>query len=177
MEILSIILIGVSLSMDAFSLSLCYGTLNLNNNKIKLLSLIVGVYHFVMPLIGMLFGHFIGKYILVDIKYVVFLIFILLGIQMINDVIKKKRHVILLNNFGLLLFGFAVSIDSFSAGIGVEFISDNRLLCSIVFSTTSAIFTFIGLKIGGKISSRFKDLAPVMGGLIFITLAIVYIFK
>ena len=96
---------------------------------------------------------------------------------MINTVIKNKRNVILLNNFGLLLFGFSVSIDSFSAGIGVEFINDNHLLCSIVFSITSFIFTYLGLKIGSRIERYFKDLAPLIGGLILIILALFYVFK
>ena len=151
MDIITVFLIGISLSMDAFSLSLCYGTLNFKNNKIFLLSLIVGIYHFIMPQLGMSLGHFIEQYILIDVKYIVFIIFIVLGIEMINTVIKNKRNVILLNNFGLLLFGFSVSIDSFSAGIGVEFINDNHLLCSIVFSITSFIFTYLGLKIGSRI--------------------------
>ena len=55
-----VILIGISLSMDAFSLSLAYGTLNIKNRNINLLTLIVGLYHFFMPLIGM----FVGKKII-----------------------------------------------------------------------------------------------------------------
>lgn len=42
MSIIMVIVIAVSLSMDAFSLSLAYGTLNLEKSQIRLLSLIVG---------------------------------------------------------------------------------------------------------------------------------------
>ncbi len=177
LEILSIFLIGISLSMDAFSFSLCYGTLSLEKNKIYMLSLIVGLYHFFMPLVGMLFGHILGDYISINLRYVVFIIFIVLGIEMINSVLKNKQNIIFLNNFGMLLFGFSVSIDSFSAGIGVELISDKRILCSTVFSLTSTIFTFVGLKLGGQLNKRIKDLAPLIGGGILITLAFLYVFK
>ena len=56
MSIIMVIVIAVSLSMDAFSLSLAYGTLNLEKSQIRLLSLIVGLYHFFMPLLGMWVG-------------------------------------------------------------------------------------------------------------------------
>jgi manganese efflux pump family protein len=177
LDVLLILLIAISLSMDAFSLSLCYGTVGLDEKKIKLLSLIVGAYHFIMPLLGMTFGHLLGRFIAVDIKYIVFIIFALLGLEMINNVIKNKRSLIVLNNFGLLLFGFAVSIDSFSAGIGVEFISNKHLLSCITFSIMSFIFTFLGLKLGGKINNRFSDLAPLMGGVILIFLAVFFVFS
>ena len=58
-----VIIIAISLSMDAFSLALAYGTLNLNKKDIYKLSLTVGVYHFIMPLLGLFLGSIILKYI------------------------------------------------------------------------------------------------------------------
>ena len=51
MSIIMVIVIAVSLSMDAFSLSLAYGTLNLEKSQIRLLSLIVRLYHFFMQML------------------------------------------------------------------------------------------------------------------------------
>ena len=59
MEIFIIFVIAVSLSMDAFSLSLAYGTLGLSKKETIQLSSIVGIYHFFMPIIGMFLGKFI----------------------------------------------------------------------------------------------------------------------
>ena len=58
---LAILVIAVSLSMDAFSLSLVYGTLNLEKKTIILQSLIVGLFHFFMPRIGIYVGDKIFK--------------------------------------------------------------------------------------------------------------------
>ena len=66
---LLVILLSISLSMDAFSLSLCFGTLNLSYKKIFTFSLIVGIFHFMMPLLGMNLGDIMLKYILIDPKY------------------------------------------------------------------------------------------------------------
>ena len=59
MHLFFLFLIAISLSMDAFSLSLAYGTLNLKKKEIHRLALMVGIFHFVMPLFGHLFGDFL----------------------------------------------------------------------------------------------------------------------
>ena len=54
-------LIAISLSMDAFSLSLAFGMQGIEHKKKLFMSIIVGIYHFIMPLIGVYFGNFIIK--------------------------------------------------------------------------------------------------------------------
>ena len=44
--LLSTIIVGISLSMDAFSLSLAYGTVGLSKKQEIILSIVVGIYHF-----------------------------------------------------------------------------------------------------------------------------------
>ena len=61
-ELLSIILIGVSLSMDTFSLSLSMGSLIRNNKYLKFFPFIVGIFHFFMPIIGNKIGISIMNY-------------------------------------------------------------------------------------------------------------------
>ena len=119
MELITIILIGISLSMDTFSLSLCYGTLNFTTTKIFTLSSIVGMFHFVMPGLGMAFGHLMNYFFILNIKILIFVIFFLLGLEMINNAINRNKKIIFLNKIGMIIFGFTVSIDSFLAGIGL----------------------------------------------------------
>ena len=54
-----VILMAISLSMDAFSLALVYGTFGIDRKNKIILSLIVGCFHFVMPLFGMFIGDLI----------------------------------------------------------------------------------------------------------------------
>ena len=51
MSIIEILLLAVSLSMDAFSLSLAYGTYGFRRIDEILLGVIVGIFHFFMPLV------------------------------------------------------------------------------------------------------------------------------
>lgn len=175
MNIILVFLIAISLSMDAFSLSLAYGTISLSKNDIKLLSIIVGTYHFFMPILGMFIGNFILNVLKINDNILVFVIFLFIGISMIIESFKKGEKVKKLKITEMILFGLAVSIDSFSIGIGLNAISDNFLICSIIFSITSFIFTYIGLVLGNKLNQLIGKVATFIGGITLIVLGIIYI--
>ena len=73
--IITTIIVGVSLSMDAFSLALAYGTYGLKNKEKIILSIIVGCFHFFMPLIGLVLGNLIFSYFVFNLRFVVSLTF------------------------------------------------------------------------------------------------------
>lgn len=177
MSFFVILIIAVSLSMDAFSLSLAYGTLNLEKKQIFKLSFIVGLYHFFMPLLGMFLGSNLLDIIPVKPNFIIFIILSFIGIQMLFETFKEERKIELKSILQLLTFGLAVSIDSFSVGVGMEAISDNFLLCSCFFSLSSFIFTYLGLILGKKINLLIGRVSTVIGGLVLIMIGIVYLFQ
>ena len=174
MNILIIFIIAVSLSMDAFSLSLAYGTLNIEKSYIFNLSIIVGVYHFFMPILGNLFGMKIISLISISSNILVFLVLIIIGIEMIYESFKTQ-DIKIMNLFELLLFGFAVSIDSFSVGIGLNVITSNYIIAAFIFSIVSCLFTYLGLIIGKKINILFGKISTVLGGIVLIIMSIFYL--
>ena len=175
MSILVIFIIAVSLSMDAFSLSLAYGTLNIEKEKRIILSTIVGIYHFVMPIIGMYVGRTILFLLPVKPTTVVFIVLLVIGIQMIIETQKESR-INVLNIGELLLFGLAVSIDSFSIGIGLNSIYDKPIIAAIIFSIISYIFTYLGLFLGTKINDKIGKYSTIIGGIVLIIIGILYLF-
>lgn len=177
MELLILSTIAVSLSMDAFSLSLAYGTLNLEKKSIKTLSIIVGIYHFIMPLIGMFLGRIVLNFIQIKPVIVVFIVLMFIGIQMIIESFKKEDKIEQLSKTELLLFGLAVSIDSFSVGIGLNTITSNYILASTIFSISALIFTYLGLVLGKKINEMIGKIATLLGGLTLIIIALIYLFQ
>lgn len=175
MSIFIILTIAVSLSMDAFSLSLAYGTLNLEKKHILQLSTIVGLYHFFMPLLGMTVGTTIFHILPVKPSIIVFIILGFIGVQMIIESFKEERGVDIMSFVQLLVFGFAVSVDSFSVGIGLKAIHENYLLCAFIFSLSSYIFTFLGLKLGAKISNLIGKASTIIGGIVLIVIGVFYL--
>ena len=175
MELLLIFIIAISLSMDAFSLSISYGTLNLSLEKERKLSILVGLFHFFMPILGYNLGIIILNIIKIDPSIIAGIVFIVLGIEMLISVVKKEEIKNITNLFSMLLFSFSVSIDSFSIGIGITGISNNILLCSLVFSIVSSIITYIGLRLGKRLSLSIGYLSNIIGSMILIILGLFYI--
>lgn len=170
-----IILIGISLSMDAFSLALAYGTLNLKNRNINLLSIIVGLYHYFMPLLGMFVGKKIINLLPISSNFLVFIVLFLIGIQMIIESFKEEKEIKKLNLFEMILFGLAVSIDSFSLGLGLKTLYKNPYISALVFSVSSMLFTYIGLKLGKKINQKIGNISTIFGGITLIIIGIIYL--
>ena len=175
MSLLIVILVAISLSMDAFSLSLAYGTLDLEKENIILLSMIVGVYHFIMPLLGMWFGNKITSILPISINIIVFVILIFIGIEMIIDSFKKEKIISLMKTSELLIFGLAVSLDSFSIGIGLKAIYNNPFVSALIFCISSSIFTYIGLYLGKKINNLVGKMSTLIGGVILIFIGLLYL--
>ena len=175
MNLFILITIAISLSMDAFTMSLAYGTLNISKKDIILLSSIVGIYHFIMPLIGNLIGSFIFSEIPINPDFIVAIILILIGIEMILDTLREKESLKYFGILKMILFGFTVSIDSFSIGIGLKNITSNLVLSSSLFTIFSFSFTLLGSLIGSKINQLFGVISTLIGGITLILIAIFYI--
>jgi len=170
MEIYTLSLIAFGLSMDAFSLSLAYGTININKKDMLLLSSIVGIYHYIMPIIGNLLGTTLLSFFSPDLVILIILLFI--GLNFIKETFSKQQEIKKMTFIELLMFGFAVSIDSFSIGIGLEHITKNHFLSSLIFSVFSFSFTILGLYLGKKISQIFGKFATLLGGILLIGIGI-----
>ena len=118
-NLFTLFLVAIGLSMDTFSLSIVYGTIGLTKKKIWLLSIIVGLFHFVMPFLGNLIGSIVLSKLPFNPDIVVGIIFILIALEMfVGD-----DEVMPLDKIGtFLIFGFSVSLDSFSVGLGISMI-------------------------------------------------------
>ena len=173
--LITTIIVGVSLSMDAFSLALAYGTYGLNNKEKILLSVIVGCFHFFMPLIGLWFGNIIFSYFVFNIRIVVSVIFSVIGISMIISSINDNEERIMVSLIGFLLFGLSVSIDSFTTGIGLNSINSNYFQVSCIFMFISGVFTYMGLYLGVILNKNFGKWSTFVGGIVLIFMGLYYL--
>lgn len=171
------LLLGISLSMDAFSLALGYGTQGIGKKNEILLAFIVGLFHFFMPLFGLSIGNAIYEYFVFDFHLVVGVIFFIIGLEMVISSVKDEEVNVMRGFFGYLLFGFSVSIDSFTTGIGIMAINDNYLEVSSIFMICSSLFTYLGLRLGGVLSDKFGKYATMAGGVILLMFSLYYVFN
>ena len=174
-ELFSIILIGIALSMDTFSLSLSVGMFNISNRKALKLACIVGIMHFIMPFLGMILGEQLIQ--IFEIKYDILLGFILIiiAIQMMIDVIRHEEEKFNLNTFGMFLFAFGVSLDSFSLGLGLKAITSNIYLAMSVFVICSSLFTYLGVASGRFANKILGIYANILGSIILFILGLMHL--
>ena len=175
-EIVSILLIGISLSMDTFSLSLTLGTVA-NNKLIKLLPLFVGIFHFFMPLLGNIIGIALINLFNIASNIILGLVLIALGINLAFRYFQDEKVNIKLSILGLLLFAFSVSIDSFSVGLGITDLTNNYYLAYIIFAFCSASFTYLGIIIGKYCSKLIGKYAIIVGIFLLLLLGIFHLFR
>ena len=168
-------IIAVSLSMDAFSLALAYGTQNISKPKTIILSISVGIFHFFMPLFGYIVGYKIINILPIKPNTLIFIVLFIIGIQMILESIKNNNIVKPLSYIEILLFSLAVSLDSFTTGLGLDILYKSKLVSIILFSLCSFSFTYLGLNLGEYISNKIGKISTFFGGITLIVIGVIYI--
>lgn len=174
--IISLLFIGISLSMDTFSISLSIGSFNTSKKKMLILGSVVGIMHFFMPLIGNIFGSKIVNYLNINVNLLLGLILLFIAIEMIIGLWKKEEEYFNLNIINILLISISVSLDSLSTGFGLKAITDDILLASFIFSICAASFTFMGLLIGKYSNEKLGIYGNILGIIILIIISIYHIF-
>ena len=174
-ELVSILLIGISLSMDTFSLSLTLGTVS-ENKLIKILPLFVGIFHFFMPLLGNIIGITLINLLDLASNIILGTVLIVLGINLAIHYFKDETADINLNIIGIIIFALSVSVDSFSVGLGINDITNNYYIASIIFALCSAAFTYLGIIIGKYSSKLIGKYAIILGIFLLLILGIFHLF-
>jgi len=165
---------GISLSVDAFFLSLSLGMNILTEKKKTLLPILIGIMHFLMPQMGTKIGSFFIKYLTINSNIISSLIFFLLAIEMIwNE--KKEQQPLSIHLETLLLLAFAVSIDSLSVGIAFGLNKENSILPSSLFMFESYCFTKLGFLLGRKLKEKHQKIGTIIGISIMILISIKYL--
>lgn len=176
MSFFDIVLIGISLAMDAVCVSVSNG-ISMNGNKLKLASvnaLAFGIFQGIMPLIGFLAGSFFANIFFEYGDYIVAFIFLILGLKMIIDGCKKNnKHSY--NNFTFKLLiaqAIATSIDALAVGIGFSAIKLNIFVACSIISTVTIILTFIGFLLGNKIKMILNNKSEIFAGILLILISL-----
>ena len=179
MNCTEIFLLAVALSIDAFIVSFSYGLCIEYRKRLSSAALAVttGAFQALMPVLGFHLANAVKIYILPYSKFIVFIIFMYLGLTFIKEASKDnqpKRLCVSLKS--LLLIGIATSIDAFSAGISL-FLTNSPLMFSVL---TIGFVTFAGSIIGywcGYGLKVFKTkYLEILGGVILVSLAIKNLF-
>lgn len=171
------LIVAVSLSMDTFSLSLAYGMLGIEKKPIIKISFIVGIFHFIMPLVGNKIGTYFLSMININPSIIIGIIFLILSIQIILSIIKKETVIPLNDYLSIITFAITVSLDSFSVGLGLKAIGTNYIKIAFVFMIVSMMFTMFGLVFGKTLSKKIGKKSQIIGIILLLALSIKFLIK
>jgi len=176
---LSILLIGISLSMDALAISITNGlTLkNFNFRHALWMGVYFGGFQFLMPLIGCLLGSTVSGYITAFGPYISFFLLAFIGGKMLLDSCRpgdeENGGMQTLSHKRLLAMAVATSIDAMAVGVSFAFMEDISLLPScILIGCTTFVISFFGAMLGSRIPGLSGKKAGILGGLVLIGIGI-----
>ena len=177
MSFVEILLIGIGLSMDAFSVSICKGltTKKFSWKMALTCGLWFGLFQALMPLIGYFLGSQFERYITAVDHWIAFGLLFLIGANMIREALSKKNDVPDDNSLDfktMLLLAIATSIDALAVGISFACIQVKIWSSVFIIGVTTFLFSVLGVKIGNVFGSKFEKSAGILGGIILILIGL-----
>ena len=177
MSILTIILIALGLSMDAFAVSVTSGFTikHLKINHALRLAAFFGLFQAVMPIIGWLAGFSLKEFIIDIDHWIAFGLLSIIGVKMIYESFKlnpKEEKSDPLNIYMLLMLSVATSIDALAVGLTLSFLHISVIIPAIVIGVITFLLSFAGVFIGDRFGHVFENKIEIAGGLILIGIGI-----
>lgn len=176
MNLFTLFLIAVGLSMDAFAVSICKGLAlrRISVRHMLLVGLWFGGFQALMPLIGYLVGRQFEASIKFIDHWIAFILLALIGINMIKESLSHEEEP---GNASLaiktmFLLAVATSIDALAMGVSFAFLGVKIIPAISFIGVTTFLFSGAGLKIGSIFGTKYKSKAELAGGIILILIGI-----
>ncbi len=183
MNPIELLLIAISLSMDAFSVSICKGLTTKRFSWRMALScgLWFGLFQALMPTIGYFLGAQFQEMIHAYASWIGFGLLFLIGANMIREAVwgKKEEGE---NNSSLdfktmFLLAIATSIDALAIGVSFACIQVNIWIAISIIGVITFLFSILGVKIGNVFGSKYEKSAGIIGGIILIIIGFKILFE
>ncbi|NGP44724.1 manganese efflux pump [Bacillaceae bacterium SIJ1] len=173
---MSLSVLALALSMDAFSVSIGLGTVRLRALQMFHMAFLVGVFHVGMPLAGIGIGKALSQHMGQGATVIAGLLLLVLGGQMIYQAFTDEQAVNTRpRGIALLSFCIGVSLDSFSAGLSLGMSGAHMWLSICLMGLISMMMTWAGLWLGGKLSHWLGAYSQVLGGFVLCVFGLKYI--
>lgn len=172
-ELITYILIGIGLAMDAFAVSISSG-IALKCFRFRHafgIAFLFGFFQAIMPIIGWSAGLGFRHYIESFDHWIAFALLVGIGGKMIYEALILPDSQKSCNPHNLLLMvglAIATSIDALAVGISFSLIQVEIILPVVIIGLVTFVLSFIGVYIGDRIGSRLGSKIDILGGIILI---------
>ena len=177
MSLFEIVLLAIALGVDCLVVSFSQGLIFHSNklpNSLKL-AFVMGLFQGLMPVIGYWCADAVNSYVEKFADWIVFIIFLILGIKLICEALKKSDDDVKICCIGLkclISLGIATSIDALGAGLSLRFLNADLLISALVIGVCSFVMSIVGFCAGNCLKALPSKYLEIFGGIVLICLAI-----
>lgn len=178
MGIIEIILLGISLAMDAFAVSICKG-LAMKKATLKnavIVGLWFGGFQALMPTLGYFLGSAFAEYIVEFDHWIAFVLLALIGGNMIKESMSDEGDSCSASGSlafrGMLVLAIATSIDALAVGVTFAFLHVNLVLAVTLIGVITFAIAFAGVKLGAIFGTKYQSKAELAGGVILVLIGL-----
>jgi len=172
----TIMMIGVALGMDAFSLGIGLGAQGLRWRDVTRLSVVISLLHVVLPLAGMLIGDMLFFHFGSIVQKLAAIVMMFLGSKMFVEAIEYSSKAITPPTAAafpqLFVFALGVSIDALSVGLTLGTLEVNPFVSALIFGVQSGILAIAGLYIGRRVNQVLGRYGQLAGGAVLAVLGV-----
>lgn len=176
MNLFSLFLVAVGLSMDAFAVSICKGLAmqKITLKKALIVGLWFGGFQGLMPALGYLLGSQFEAYITSIDHWIAFVLLSIIGGNMIKEALSKDEEPASdsLAFKEMLILALATSIDALAVGVTFAFLKVQIVPAVLFIGIITFTLSSIGVKVGNIFGCRYKAKAELAGGAILIIMGI-----
>ncbi len=177
-QIVTLLMIAIALGMDAFSLGIGMGMQGLRKRQILQISLMIGLFHVIMPLIGLYMGRYLFHFIGNIAAIVGGGVLCLLGAHMLWTAIVggEKPPYKAIKGMGMILFALSVSVDALTVGLSLGLFAADTIIAVTMFGIIGGFMAGLGLSLGKQVGKWVGGYGEAFGGIILFSLGITFIF-
>ena len=173
MSLLDLILIAVSLSMDAFAVSICKGlsVRSVSARHALACGLWFGGFQALMPALGYFLGGQFSAWLTRFGPWVAFLLLSIIGANMVKESFGADEA--LNDDFSptaMLPLAIATSIDAFAIGVSFAAMQVRIVPAVALIGCITCALSALGVKVGAVFGAKYRALAERVGGAVLIAI-------
>lgn len=172
MSVISIVMIGIGLSMDACAVSIAKG-MTMKRQMFKYAAMLgfwFGLFQAGMPLIGWWIGTYFQNFISSIDHWIAFCLLGIIGINMIREAIhpddEDQNASLTLKT--IIVLAIATSIDALAVGISLAILNVDILQAILIIGIITFVLSFIAVYIGNRLGGLLEKYAGILGGCILL---------
>ncbi len=172
-----LLLIALSLAMDAFAVCLGAGALPCTNGHrpVFRLAFHFGLFQALMPILGWLAGMTIIGWIAGFDHWIAFGLLAFVGVRMIRSGLEpngEEKAQDVSRGWFLVMLSIAVSIDALAIGLSMALLGVSIWLPALLIGVVTGLLSWLGTRLGNRLGHRFGKRMEILGGIILILIGI-----